>query len=110
MKQSLKYQLKQHQQIAGKNMLEQTGLTFGIDTFGKSAPYKEIYKHFGLTTENISKKTKNLIKSLNMTIKVGINGMGRIGRMVIRAIIESQNKNIEIKHINNRSNSEASCL
>ena len=27
-------------------------------------------------------------------IKVGINGMGRIGRMVIRAIIESQNKNI----------------
>jgi len=44
-----------------------------------------------------------------MTLKVGINGMGRIGRMVIRAIIESQNKNIEIKHINNRSNAEASC-
>ena len=44
-----------------------------------------------------------------MTLKVGINGMGRIGRMVIRAIIESQNKNIEIKHINNRSNSEVSC-
>ena len=44
-----------------------------------------------------------------MTINVGINGMGRIGRMVIRAIIESQNKNIKIKHINNRSNSEISC-
>ena len=44
-----------------------------------------------------------------MTIKVGINGMGRIGRMVIRAIIESQNKNIKIQHINNRSNSEANC-
>ena len=44
-----------------------------------------------------------------MTIKVGINGMGRIGRMVIRAITESQNKNIKIQHINNRSNSEASC-
>ena len=43
-----------------------------------------------------------------MTINIGINGMGRIGRMVIRAIIESQNKNIKIKHINNRSNSEAS--
>ena len=39
------------------------GLTFGIDTFGKSAPYKEIYKYFGLTAENIYKKTKNLIKS-----------------------------------------------
>ena len=44
-----------------------------------------------------------------MTINIGINGMGRIGRMVIRAIIESQNKNIKIKHINNRTNSEASC-
>jgi glyceraldehyde 3-phosphate dehydrogenase len=44
-----------------------------------------------------------------MTINVGINGMGRIGRMVVRAIIESQNKNIRIKHINNRSNSEMSC-
>ncbi len=44
-----------------------------------------------------------------MTINIGINGLGRIGRMVIRAIIESQNKNIQIKHINNRSNSEASC-
>ncbi len=41
-----------------------------------------------------------------MTIKVGINGMGRIGRMVIRSIIENKNKNIKIKHINNRSNSE----
>jgi len=39
------------------------GLTFGIDTFGKSAPYKEIYKHFGLTSENISRKAKNLINS-----------------------------------------------
>jgi len=44
-----------------------------------------------------------------MAIKVGINGMGRIGRMVIRAIIESNNKDISIKHINNRSNLETTC-
>ncbi len=44
-----------------------------------------------------------------MSVKVGINGMGRIGRMVIRSIIESGNKNIKIQHINNRSNSEVSC-
>ena len=43
-----------------------------------------------------------------MKIKVGINGLGRIGRMIIRSIIENGNKNIEIKHINNRTNSEAS--
>ena len=44
-----------------------------------------------------------------MTIKVGINGMGRIGRMVVRSIIENQNQNIKIQHINNRSNSEVAC-
>jgi len=38
-------------------------LNFGINEFGKSAPYKEIYKHFGLTTKNIVKKTKELIKN-----------------------------------------------
>ena len=42
-----------------------------------------------------------------MRIKVGINGMGRIGRMIVRSIVENNIKNIEIKHINNRTNSEA---
>ena len=42
-----------------------------------------------------------------MKIKIGINGMGRIGRMIIRSIIENNIKDIEIKHINNRTNSEA---
>ena len=44
-----------------------------------------------------------------MTIKIGINGMGRIGRMVVRSIIESQDKKIKLQHINNRSNSETTC-
>ena len=37
----------------GKN-----GLNFGINDFGKSAPYKEIYNHFGLDTESIIQKIK----------------------------------------------------
>jgi len=41
-------------------------------------------------------------------IKVGINGLGRIGRMIIRTIFENNYKNIEIKHINNKTNSETS--
>ena len=41
-----------------------------------------------------------------MAIKVGINGMGRIGRMVLRSIIESNDNDIEIKHINNRTGPE----
>ena len=45
-----------------------------------------------------------------MAIKIGINGLGRIGRMVIRSIVESKNKKIEIKHINNKANSETSDL
>ena len=45
-----------------------------------------------------------------MGIKIGINGLGRIGRMIIRSIVETKNKNIEIKHINNKANSETSTL
>ena len=45
-----------------KKYVGTNGLTFGIDDFGKSAPYKEIYKHFGLTFENISKKAKKILK------------------------------------------------
>ena len=41
-----------------------------------------------------------------MKIKIGINGMGRIGRMIVRSIVENKYTNIEIKHINNRTNSE----
>jgi len=40
-----------------------------------------------------------------MKIKIGINGMGRIGRMILRSIYEG-NKKIEITHINNRTNPE----
>ena len=38
------------------------GTTFGINEFGKSAPYKEIFNYFGLTNKSIAKKSKNLIK------------------------------------------------
>tara|TARA_B100001250_G_scaffold231779_1_gene199006 strand:- start:80 stop:1087 length:1008 start_codon:yes stop_codon:yes gene_type:complete len=41
-----------------------------------------------------------------MKIKVGINGMGRIGRMIVRSIIENNYSNFKIKYINNRTNSE----
>ncbi len=34
------------------------GLNFGINSFGKSAPYKDIYENFELNTESITKKIK----------------------------------------------------
>ena len=38
------------------------GMSFSINEFGKSAPYKTIYNYFGLTSEKISKKIRLNIK------------------------------------------------
>jgi len=43
-----------------------------------------------------------------MALRIGINGFGRIGRMVLRSIIENNRKDIEVVAINNRGNSEIS--
>ena len=43
-----------------------------------------------------------------MTLKVGINGFGRIGRMTLRSIIEQNRKNLEVVAINNKGNAEIS--
>jgi len=43
-----------------------------------------------------------------MALKIGINGFGRIGRMVLRSIIENNRKDLEIVAINNKGNTEIS--
>ena len=43
-----------------------------------------------------------------MATKIGINGFGRIGRMVLRSIIENNRKDVEVVAINNRAKSEVS--
>lgn len=43
-----------------------------------------------------------------MVLKIGINGFGRIGRMVLRSAIENNRKELEIVAINNRGNAEVS--
>ena len=43
-----------------------------------------------------------------MTLKIGINGFGRIGRMALRSIIEQNRKNLEVVAINNKGNAEIS--
>ena len=42
----------------------QNGMSFGVNDFGKSAPYKEIFKDFKLTVKDISNKTKKMIKKI----------------------------------------------
>ena len=39
----------------------ENGMSFGIEEFGKSAPYKDIFKDFKLTASEISNKTKKII-------------------------------------------------
>ena len=46
-----------------KKYVGNKGFTFGIEEFGKSAPYKDIYKYFGLTAENVSKKVVSILKN-----------------------------------------------
>ena len=45
-----------------KKYIGKDGLSFGIDDFGKSAPYQDIYNHFGLSVKNISSKIKNFLR------------------------------------------------
>ena len=44
-----------------------------------------------------------------MKAKIGINGLGRIGRMVLRSIFEENHKNLKINHINNRADIKIAC-
>ena len=46
-----------------KKFIDKNGFSFGINTFGKSAPYKDVYKFFGLTSEKIINKIKQKIKN-----------------------------------------------
>ena len=75
------------------------GRVIGIDRFGESAPAGELFEHFGFSattssTQELSEIIYLEIGAANrsgdkMTIKVGINGYGRIGRNILRAIYES---------------------
>jgi len=37
------------------------GVAIGVDSFGESAPAAEVYKHFGVTADNVVKAVKSLI-------------------------------------------------
>ena len=39
----------------------ENGMIFGINDFGKSAPYQNIYDHFNLTTESIVNRIRKII-------------------------------------------------
>ena len=44
-----------------------------------------------------------------MKAKIGINGLGRIGRMVLRSIFEEKHKGLKVNHINNKADIKTAC-
>ena len=44
-----------------KKYVGKKGISFGLNDFGKSAPYKDIFKNFKLTTDDIVKLTREMI-------------------------------------------------
>ena len=44
-----------------------------------------------------------------MKAKIGINGLGRIGRMVLRSVFEENYKGIKVNHINNKADIITAC-
>ena len=37
------------------------GISLGVKSFGKSAPYKKIYEHFNLTSDNVVNTAKKML-------------------------------------------------
>ena len=49
----LKISIEASQPMSWKKYVGKNGITLGIEDFGKSAPYKDVYKHFKLTDDDV---------------------------------------------------------
>ncbi|MDF3047452.1 MAG: transketolase [Candidatus Midichloriaceae bacterium] len=58
---SLKVAIEAACRFGWERLIGSHGLFFGVDGFGHSAPASELYKHFGLTVEHISKRILSAI-------------------------------------------------
>ena len=62
-KDTLKISIEASSQSGWKSLVGKDGVTLGLSTFGKSAPYKDIYKLFNLTSDEIVKIVKAKVKN-----------------------------------------------
>ena len=53
-KNSLVVTLEAGSVISWQKYIKNKGVNIGIDQFGESAPYKDVYNHFGLSEEKIT--------------------------------------------------------
>lgn len=61
---SLKVGVEAASPFGWHRIIGRKGLFFGLETFGASAPYEELYEHFGLTPQNIALKIKRALGSV----------------------------------------------
>tara|TARA_Y100001970_G_scaffold139877_1_gene172172 strand:+ start:6780 stop:8762 length:1983 start_codon:yes stop_codon:yes gene_type:complete len=61
-KDTFKISIEASSQSGWKHVVGKNGVTLGLSTFGKSAPYKDIYKLFNLTSDEIVKTVKAKVK------------------------------------------------
>ena len=61
-KDTFKISIEASSQSCWKSIVGKKGITLGLSTFGKSAPYKDIYKLFNLTSDEIVKNVKEQVK------------------------------------------------
>ena len=48
--------------ISWQKYVKDKGMNLGIDQFGESAPYKEVYNHFDLSEEKITNFIQNKLR------------------------------------------------
>ena len=61
-KETFKISIEASSQSGWKSVVGKKGVTLGLSTFGKSAPFKEIYKLFNLTSDEIVKQVEANVK------------------------------------------------
>ena len=60
-KNSIKISIEAGSTLGWKKYVGSEGISLGIKSFGKSAPYKKIYEHFNLTSDNVVKTVKKML-------------------------------------------------
>ena len=60
-KESIKISIEAGSVFGWEKYVGSNGISLGMKSFGKSAPYKKIYEHFNLTSDNIVKLTKKML-------------------------------------------------
>ena len=60
-KKSIKISIEAGSIFGWEKYVGPNGISLGMKSFGKSAPYKKIYEHFNLTSDNIVKLTRKML-------------------------------------------------